>query len=114
MKWPTLDSGEMRHQITILQQTKSSDASGNTVVMAPLYTGVWAKIEPVRGTDVIRSGQVTTQLFLTVSIWWQAGIMADMQVQTLNGLYVIQSVENLLEMDAVLKLNCVALGRNDD
>ena len=112
MKWPTLDPGEMRHEITILKQAESSDASGNTVVMAPFVTA-WAKIEPVRGIDVIRSGQVTTQLFLTISIWWQAGILADMQVQALNGLYVIQSVENLLEMNQVLKLNCVALGRNE-
>ena len=36
MKWPTLDSGEMRHQIAILGQVPASDDSGNTVVMAPL------------------------------------------------------------------------------
>jgi SPP1 family predicted phage head-tail adaptor len=112
MKWPTLDPGEMRHQVTILKQTASEDVSGKTVVMMPFLTA-WAKIEPVRGIDVIRSGQVTTQLYLTISIWWQAGILADMQVQALNGLYVIQSVENLLEMNHALKLNCVALGHNE-
>ena len=54
----------------------------------------------------------TTQLFLIISIWWQAGILANMQVQALNGLYLIQSVENLLELDVVLKLNCLAIGKN--
>ena len=111
MKWPTLDSGEMRHQITILGQVSSSDMSGGTVAMAPVVT-CYAKIEPVRGIDVIRSGQETTQLFLIISIWWQAGILANMQVQALNGLYLIQSVENLLELDVVLKLNCLAIGKN--
>jgi len=111
MKWPTLDSGEMRHQITILGQVPSSDVSGGTVAMVPLVT-CYAKIEPVRGIDVIKSGQETTQLFLTLSIWWQAGILANMQVQALNGLYLIQSVENVLELDVVLKLNCLAIGKN--
>ena len=111
MKWPTLDSGEMRHQITILAQAPSSDVSGSTVAMVPLVT-CYAKIEPVRGIDVIRSGQETTQLFLIISIWWQSGILANMQVQALNGLYLIQSVENVLELDVVLKLNCLAIGRN--
>jgi hypothetical protein len=35
-----------------------------------------------------------------------------MQVQALNGLYLIQSVENVLELDVVLKLNCLAIGKN--
>jgi SPP1 family predicted phage head-tail adaptor len=110
--WPSLDPGDLRNQISILQQTQSSDASGNTVVMAPFATA-YAKIDPVRGTDVLKAGQVTTQEFLVISMWYQPGILADMQVQALNGLYVIQGVEDLLEMDIVLKLNCLAIGRND-
>ena len=111
MKWPTLDSGEMRHQITILGQVPSTDISGSTVAMVPLLI-CYAKIEPVRGIEVIKAGQDTTQLFLLISIWWQAGILPNMQVQALNGLYLIQSVENLLELDVVLKLNCLAIGKN--
>jgi head-tail adaptor len=109
--WPTIDPGELRNQISILQPTPSSDVSGNTVVMAPFLTA-YAKIDAVRGTDVLKSGQVTTQEFLVITMWYQPGVLADMQVQALNGLYVIQSVENLLEMDIVLKLNCLALGLN--
>ena len=111
MKWPTLDSGEMRHQITILGQVPATDISGGTVAMAPLVT-CYAKIEPVRGLDVIKAGQETTQLYLTISIWWQAGILPNMQVQALNGLYLIQSIENLLELNVVLKLTCLAIGKN--
>ena len=80
--------------------------------MAP-FVAAWAKIVIIKGTDVLKSGQVTTQEFLVVSMWWQPGVLANMQVQALNGLYVIQSVENLLEMDVVLKLNCLALASND-
>ena len=111
MNWPSIDPGEMRHQITILQQQRSSDASGSAVTMVP-FASAYAKIVVIRGTDVIKAGQVTTQLFLTISIWYQAGILADMQVQALNGLYVIQSVENVSELGVVLVLNCVALSQN--
>ena len=81
--------------------------------MVPFLTGVYAKLAPVSGIDVIRSGQTTTQLLLVATIWWQPGILPDMQVQALNGRYIIQSVENLLELDIVLKLNCLALGGNE-
>ena len=101
----------MRHQITILAQAAAIDISGSTVAMVPFVT-CYAKIVHVRGLDVIKSGQETTQLFLTVSIWWQAGIVANMQVQALNGLYLVQSVENVGELDVVLILNCLAIGKN--
>jgi len=111
MKWPSLDPGELRHQITILAPVAATDVSGSTVALVPLVT-CYAKIDVVKGLDVIRSGQETTQLYLIVSMWWQAGIAANMQVQALNGLYLIESVENVLELDVVLKLNCLAIGKN--
>ena len=113
MKWPKLNPGELVHQISILQQVDGSDESGATVTMQPLFANLPAKIEAVRGIDVLRSGQATTQLFVTVSIWFRAGILPNMQVQTATSLYLIQSVENVMERGIVLKLNCLALGRND-
>lgn len=111
--WPTLDAGKLRHPITIWQMSSvSGDASGTTVDPSVLTTAV-ASIEPVRGTDVIRSGQTTTQLFVTVKMWFQPGILPDMQVQTEGGSrYLIQSIENVLEMSVVLVLNCIGLGAN--
>lgn len=114
--WPTIDIGRMRHQVTILAPGPASppafDAAGPVVTFQPFATAM-AAIETVRGTDVIRGGQTATQLFLTVGMWWQAGIAANQQVQSDNGsTYVIQSVENILELDVVLVLNCVALGSN--
>jgi head-tail adaptor len=111
MNWPTLNAGELRHQITILGPVAGQDESGATVTMQPFVTA-YAKIEIVRGADVIRNGQVTTQTMLVISLWWQVGIASNMQVQALNGLYVIEEIENVLEMNIVLKMNCVAIGSN--
>lgn len=109
--WPKIDPGQMVHQITILQQQVGTDISGAIVTWVPLVVA-WAQIDPVRGTDVIKSGQDTTQLFLTVRIRWQSGILPNMRVQTLNGTYVIQAVENPGERNVILILNCLALGAN--
>lgn len=111
MTWPSIDPGEMVHRITILQQVRSSDISGTTVVWAPLLS-TWAKIVPVKGTDVIKSGQITTQLFLTTTIFWQAGILPNMRVQSLHGTHEIQSIENPGERNILLVLNCLGLGAN--
>lgn len=112
MVWPYIDPGEMIHWVAILHQVPSSDISGTTVVWRELFS-TWAKIEIVKGSEVIKSGQNTTQLFLTVGIYWQAGIVSNMRVQAQNGLYNIQSIENPLERNVVLFLNCLALGSNE-
>jgi head-tail adaptor len=110
--WPKIDPGEMIHQVTILQQQTAQDISGSGVQWVPFLTGVWAKIKPVRGTDVVKSGQDTTKLFLFVTIFWQPGIVPNMRVQSLNGTYVIQAIENPLERNILLVLTCLGLGAN--
>jgi head-tail adaptor len=109
--WPAIDPGRMVHRITILRQVASSDISGTTNVWSPLVT-TWAAIDPVKGTDQIAGGQVTTQLLLTVTMYWQRGIASNMRVKTINSTYVIQSLENPGERNLLLVLNCVALKGN--
>lgn len=114
--WPSIDIGAMRHAITIKSNGPASppvyDASGISPQIAT-FTTAMAAIDAIRGDDVIKGGQTTSQLFLMVAMWFQAGIIGGMQVFTDNGsVYVIQSVDNILEMNAVLQLNCVALGTN--
>ena len=107
-----LAAGDLCHSITILSATASSDASGNIATYTPFLTGVRAKIDPVRGVELIRSGQDVTQTFITVTIRYVPGITSQMQVQAYHGLYSIRSIENVLERNRVLKLLCLAIGNN--
>jgi head-tail adaptor len=109
--WPQIDPGEMIHRVRILQQTTVTDVSGTATAWVP-FVDTWAQIDPVRGTEVLKSGQDTAQLFLTVKIRWQTGILANMQLLSLNGTYIIQTVENPGERNVILVLNCLALGLN--
>ena len=110
--WPKLDPGEAIHQITIMQPSTVQDVSGTAIAFIP-FVVAWAKIEPVRGIDVLKSGQDTSQLFITITIFWQAGILPNMQVQTVDGsTYVIRTVENPGKRNVILVLNCLGLGQN--
>lgn len=110
--WPQIDPGKMVHQVTILQQQTVQDISGTSLQWVP-FVQTWAQIDPVRGIDVVRSGQDTTKLFLTVKIRWQTGILPKMRVQSLNGTYVIQAIENPGERNIILVLLCLGLGANE-
>ena len=109
--WPSIDPGRMIHRVTLLQQTAGTDASGAIVRWTPFVT-TWAAIDPVRGTDVIKAGQDTTQLYLTITIRWQSGVLPSMRVQGNNGTYIVQAIENPGERNILLVLNCVALSAN--
>jgi head-tail adaptor len=67
----------------------------------------------MRGTDLVRSGQDTSLVFITVTIRWQPGITSAMRIQTATGTYSIQAVENVLERNRRLNLLCLALGANE-
>lgn len=108
MPWPTFDPGRMVHQIEIQKPAPGFDESGATIIWKTFITA-YAAIEPIRGTDVVRGGQVTTQLYTTVTMVYQTGINASFRIRSFKGNFVIQSVENPLERDVLLVLNCVEL-----
>ena len=105
---PKVDPGDLIHQVAILHPVASSDLSGSTETMEPLLT-TFAKIDVVRGIEVIRSGQTTTQLFVTITIWFDARVLASMQVQGVDGRYVIQSIEDPQMGNVLMVLNCVGI-----
>ena len=53
MTWPTLNSGDLRHRVTVLAETVTDNAAGTDTVLSPMISA-WAKIKPMKGTDIIR------------------------------------------------------------
>lgn len=112
--------GAMRHQITLKQLGASSppayDAGGPVESYLPVIADLAAGIEMLRGTDVVKGGLSTTELYLQIMIWFNEAVdvLPKMRaMQQHNGSeYVIQSVENPLALDVILILNCVGLGSN--
>jgi hypothetical protein len=114
--WPILDIGRCVHPITLWRQLAASppafDSAGPVLEWRPVAAAM-ACIEIVRGIDVIRGGQTTSQIYATVTFWWQPGVLANMRVIKEDGsTFLIQSVENVEERNVVLRLNCLGLGAN--
>jgi SPP1 family predicted phage head-tail adaptor len=110
------DPGSFRHLVTFLKQMPVSDASGTSVQWFPSSPPetAWAKIETLRATDVIKSGQTVSQVYLTVTMWYRAGVESKDRIFGPNGKqYVVQAVENVLERNVYLVLTCVALAGNN-
>ena len=108
MIWPTLNSGDLRHRVTVLAETVTANAAGTDTVLSPVISA-WAKIEPMKGTDVMRSGQNVTELPVVVSMYYDARVQPKMQLQALNGRYAIQAIRNVLELNVVMELTCLAI-----
>jgi SPP1 family predicted phage head-tail adaptor len=107
-----IPAGDLRHVVNILEPTLSTDASGAVQTWTTFLADVRAAIDPIRGTELIRSGQDVTQTFITVTIRYVPGVTAAMRVEAHHGTYVIQSIENISERNRVLKLLCMAVAPN--
>lgn len=114
---PILNIGAMKNQITIQRRCLTSpptyDAAGPALGLVDVLTTA-AGIDIVRGTDMVKSGQTTTQLYLAIVTWFIPGIIPSMEiVNDGNGSrYLINSVENIKEANIVMVLNCLGLGAN--
>jgi len=119
--FPTLNPGELRHWVWFLEQSSAQPSTADDCECAggggvtwkqktpPL--GAWTKIEAVRGVDLLRAGLDASILYLTVTLWYQPGISAQMHILSPTGCeYIINSVENVLLMNHILVLNCQAIG----
>jgi SPP1 family predicted phage head-tail adaptor len=107
-----LPAGALRHVVTILQSTLTTDLSGVVTTWTPFVSDIRAKIEPMRGLELLRSGQDATNNYITVTIRYVPGIQAAMRVKAHDATYLIQNIENVLERNRVLKLMCLGLGEN--
>ena len=111
--WPKLNPGALRNKITFLQSAVVSDVSGSAVSWVPAGEA-WASINPMHGIDLIRAGQDVAQLFILVQIYYQPGITTAMRLFTDTGrTLIIQSIEDVDDVHAVLKLNCLELGAHE-
>jgi len=114
--YPAIDPGKMRHPISIRYRAVGSppifDAAGVSLSTPTTLLTAMAAAETIDGTDIVADGQTTSRLQIAFGMWYRPGIIGGMEVVRGNNVYLIQEVENMLEMDVVLILICIALGTN--
>ena|ERR1051326_1424797 len=114
-EWPTINPGEFRHEITLLVETLVKNKAGIVATWAPGQPPLtaWAKIRYIRGANVIKTGQEVTQTYVEITLWYRPEFATTGRLQGPNGsLFLIQSFENVREMNMFLVLTCLGLGSN--
>jgi len=113
---PVIDSGRMRHSITIERDVVASPPEINEggVVSSPqTITSANAAFETYNTADQIRDGQITSHMETVVAMWYQPGILGgDRVIMPSGNKLIVQEVDNVLQMDIVLVLTCTGLGTN--
>lgn len=112
---PVINPGSMRHQISLLQLTEPDttvrDAGGVVRSWQP-FLNAKAAISLYRGKELISDTQTASQSWMIIAMYYQPGVLPSQRVQALNGTYLIQAIENVLELNFILELLCLAIGDN--
>lgn len=111
---PIISIGKLRHLATFQKLMPSSpptyDEAGQTQVWTPTGQQALVAVDILSARDAIRNGLTITELYADLTMYWQPGITNKLRAVMDNGaIYVIRSVQNILEMNAVLVVNCVGL-----
>ena len=116
--WPSINPGELRHTITQLNQLTGTDASGANISYVPASPPVTvrAKIQPMKGSDVIRAGQDIAKVPVEITVRYSAVVtwQPNMRILSDNGsVFIIQAIQNVEERNILLVLTCLGLGANE-
>ena len=111
-----INPGQLRWVVTLLEPTSDIGAAGVETTFAPATPPVTARarIETIRGEEAVKAGLDGSLTYLKVEIRYNPCFTPQKRIQQDNGnQYIIQSVENVLEMNAYMTLLCLGVGANN-
>lgn len=111
-----ISAGLLRHSITLLEQSISSDISGAATTYAPDDPPITARamIQYVSGKELLASGQDVSQVVLKVTIRYRPEFAPNKRIQGPNGnQYIIQAIDNVNGMNVYMILLCMGVGGNN-
>lgn len=101
-----MQSGKLRHRITIQQFTSVPDGSGGyTEDWIDLRT-VWAQVQPIKGYERIQSKQLETEISHRITTRFFDDIISKMRVVWRGRTMDIDSVINVDGLDKQLEILC--------
>jgi SPP1 family predicted phage head-tail adaptor len=106
-----MQSGKLRHRITIHDQSESQDSLGQVVVTPAAAFERWAAIEPLSGRELINAQALQADVTHSVTIRHTPGVGPRMQIQFGSRTFNIGSVLNVDERNREMRLGCVEVVR---
>lgn len=111
-RWPAIEPGALKHQVTINQESSSRDVYGQPVTTGsptPVRT-TWAGINLVSMREVFGNDQLTSQSTDIWTVRWTPTVIKPgMQIVFGSSIYRIQAVSNPGKRNIYLHLLCLEL-----
>ena len=103
-----LESGKLRHRITIERQANPTSVVAGSKVQAweALHTNVPASVEVSAARETYAADKIETQATHVVSIRYMSGITAKDRIKFGTRIFKIAGVVNVEERNITLKLFC--------
>lgn len=98
--------GKLRHQITIQQNTRSSDGSGGYSYTWSTFATIWGSVSPPNARQRFFADRLEHNITHVVVIRYMSGITSDMRISH-DGRYLqIHGIRNPDERGISLELMC--------
>jgi SPP1 family predicted phage head-tail adaptor len=107
-----MNSGRMRHRITIQQSTQTQDSYGEPIDSWAEYATVWASVEPVQGRELWAQQQVQSEITIRIRIRYLSGVTSAMRVLFGSRVLSIEHVIDVKEQHKEMQLMCSEGVRN--
>ena len=101
--------GELRSRVTLQQESRVADGGGgfsNTWTNLASSPTVWARIEPLRGREVLQAMQLQSPVTHRVTLRYRGDVRAGMRLVAGARAFNIRAAINLEERGRWLELLC--------
>lgn len=114
---PAINAGMLRHQINFQRLVVASPPTYTPAGLTSTWTTAFsdvASIEAMSGKDMVKEGMTLSLVPIFITLYWRSDVTVGMRVAraSSSSVYIIQAIQNVMEMDSVMVLTCLALGSN--
>lgn len=103
---PTINSGMLRHRITLQDYASSKDSMGAEVKSWNNYAEVWASVEPLSGKELYKAQQIHAETTTRIIIRYLNGVNTKMRAVFKDREYDILHILNKEERNTAMYLLC--------
>jgi head-tail adaptor len=107
-----IKSGELRNSIEFLYPDYVMGDSGSETIYKP-FCVTRAKIEPFKGTELIKSSIDTTLTYFIITMRWRPGIHDKMRIRFHDSIWRIQLIEDVLLRHRKLVITAEEFGEDN-
>lgn len=98
--------GNLRHKITIQENTPTPDGMGSSTASWSAFAAVWAAVWPIAATERVKNQAVEHEITHRIRVRYLAGVKSDMRILFGDRVFEITAIINSCERNKTLDLLC--------